>query len=111
GNAGDGVSATRRARSAAQGAGVGGRRYDQGQLHRAGRARRALRPRRGARRSARRHRQADRRRDAPRHRVSETELLYYTEAYLRDFGSEVVAVDPDRHAVALAATAFFPTGG
>ncbi len=41
----------------------------------------------------------------------ETQLLYYTDAYLRGFDSEVIAADPDAHAVALRATAFFPTGG
>lgn len=41
----------------------------------------------------------------------ESELLYYTDAYLREFDSEVIAVDPDAHALALKATAFFPTGG
>jgi misacylated tRNA(Ala) deacylase len=40
-----------------------------------------------------------------------TELLYATDAYLREFESQVVAVDADSRAVALAATAFFPTGG
>ena len=40
-----------------------------------------------------------------------TDLLYATDAYRRDFDSAVVAADPDAHAVALAATAFFPTGG
>jgi misacylated tRNA(Ala) deacylase len=43
--------------------------------------------------------------------MSATELLYYTDAYLREFDSEVVAVDETKRAVALAATAFFPTGG
>lgn len=43
--------------------------------------------------------------------MSETELLYYTDAYLREFDSEVLAVDDVKHAAALAATAFFPTGG
>jgi misacylated tRNA(Ala) deacylase len=37
--------------------------------------------------------------------------LYYEDSYLREFDTEVVAVDEDRHAVALARTAFFPTGG
>jgi misacylated tRNA(Ala) deacylase len=40
-----------------------------------------------------------------------TELLYYTDAYLREFESEVTAVDEEAHAVALGRTAFFPTGG
>jgi misacylated tRNA(Ala) deacylase len=41
----------------------------------------------------------------------ETKLLYYTDAYLREFDSEVAGVDGSAHAVALAETAFFPTGG
>jgi misacylated tRNA(Ala) deacylase len=40
-----------------------------------------------------------------------TDLLYYTDSYLREFDGSVVGVDDDAHAVALAATAFFPTGG
>jgi misacylated tRNA(Ala) deacylase len=40
-----------------------------------------------------------------------TELLYLGDAYLREFQSVVVAVDTDRRALALAATALFPTGG
>ena len=40
-----------------------------------------------------------------------TELLYYTDSYLREFSSKVVGLDPEPHAVALAETAFFPTGG
>jgi len=40
-----------------------------------------------------------------------TELLYYTDSYLCEFDSDVVAVDDERHAVALRRTAFFPTGG
>lgn len=40
-----------------------------------------------------------------------TKLLYYTNSYLREFDSAVVAVDADKHAVALAETAFFLTGG
>lgn len=40
-----------------------------------------------------------------------TKLLYYRDSYLREFESEVVAVDADAHAVVLAVTAFFPTGG
>lgn len=40
-----------------------------------------------------------------------TELLYYTDSYLREFDSTVVAVDGEAHAVAFAETAFFPTGG
>jgi misacylated tRNA(Ala) deacylase len=40
-----------------------------------------------------------------------TDLLYATDAYRREFDSEVVGVDEPAHAVALAATAFFPTGG
>jgi misacylated tRNA(Ala) deacylase len=40
-----------------------------------------------------------------------TELLYAADAYRREFQSTVAAVDPRIHAVALDATAFFPTGG
>ena len=40
-----------------------------------------------------------------------TDLLYYNDSYLRSFSSSVVAVDADTNAVALAETAFFPTGG
>jgi misacylated tRNA(Ala) deacylase len=40
-----------------------------------------------------------------------TKLLYFTDSYLREFASEVVAVDHAAHAVALAETAFFPAGG
>jgi len=45
------------------------------------------------------------------HIPAPTELLYYTDAYLREFDSRVVAVDGERDAIALAETAFFPTGG
>ena len=38
-----------------------------------------------------------------------TELLYLRDAYLQSFTSDVVAIDGQR--VALAATAFYPTGG
>ncbi len=42
-----------------------------------------------------------------------TERLYYTDAYLAEFESEVTACAPanDRFEVFLAATAFYPTGG
>jgi misacylated tRNA(Ala) deacylase len=40
-----------------------------------------------------------------------TKLLYYTDSYLVEFDSEVVSLDRANHAVALAETAFFPTGG
>lgn len=42
-----------------------------------------------------------------------TERLYYTDAYLREFESEVIACAPsgDHFEVSLAATAFYPTGG
>jgi misacylated tRNA(Ala) deacylase len=43
--------------------------------------------------------------------MTATKLLYYTDAYLREFESEVAAVDDEKHAVALRETAFFPTGG
>ncbi|MCU0267081.1 MAG: alanyl-tRNA editing protein [Acidimicrobiales bacterium] len=42
---------------------------------------------------------------------TETESLYLTDAYLRAFDAEVVAVDEDTHAVALDRSAFYPTGG
>lgn len=40
-----------------------------------------------------------------------TDLLYATDAYRREFDGDVVGVDEESHAVALAATTFFPTGG
>jgi misacylated tRNA(Ala) deacylase len=40
-----------------------------------------------------------------------TELLYLTDAYLREFDAEVVDVDAERRAVGLSTTAFFPGGG
>jgi misacylated tRNA(Ala) deacylase len=40
-----------------------------------------------------------------------TELLYAIDAYRAEFESEVVAVGETDHVVALAETAFFPTGG
>jgi misacylated tRNA(Ala) deacylase len=43
--------------------------------------------------------------------VAPTEMLYATDSYLCEFESQVVATDTDTRAVALAATAFFPTGG
>jgi misacylated tRNA(Ala) deacylase len=43
--------------------------------------------------------------------VTETQLLYLDDAYRRDFDAAVVAVAPDRSAVALERTAFFATGG
>jgi misacylated tRNA(Ala) deacylase len=45
------------------------------------------------------------------HRRMATDLLYYNDSYLRAFDAAVVAVDEEAHAVALYATAFFPTGG
>ncbi len=44
-------------------------------------------------------------------RGMETKLLYHSDSYLREFDSQVVAVDQAAHAVAVAETAFFPTGG
>ena len=41
--------------------------------------------------------------------TSHPDRLYYTDAYLRDFSSEVLRVDGTR--VTLAATAFYPTSG
>jgi misacylated tRNA(Ala) deacylase len=43
--------------------------------------------------------------------VSETQLLYLSDAYRREFNADVVAVDAERHSVAFDQTAFFPTGG
>ncbi|MCP9486454.1 MAG: alanyl-tRNA editing protein [Gaiellaceae bacterium MAG52_C11] len=40
-----------------------------------------------------------------------TELLYLDDAYRRHADTVVAAVDAERHAVALEATVFFPTGG
>lgn len=40
-----------------------------------------------------------------------TELLYLEDAYRREFDADVIAADVERHAVALDATVFFPTGG
>jgi misacylated tRNA(Ala) deacylase len=40
-----------------------------------------------------------------------SELLYLTDAYLREFAATVVATDEGRHAVALNKTAFYPGGG
>ncbi len=37
--------------------------------------------------------------------------LFQTDSYLAAFTANVVAVDPDMHAVVLDATAFYPTGG
>jgi misacylated tRNA(Ala) deacylase len=41
----------------------------------------------------------------------ETELLFQTDSYLRNFSSQVIDVDLDRHAVILDKTAFYPGGG
>jgi misacylated tRNA(Ala) deacylase len=40
-----------------------------------------------------------------------TELLYLTDAYLREFDATVNMVDADRRSVELDRTAFYPTGG
>jgi misacylated tRNA(Ala) deacylase len=40
-----------------------------------------------------------------------TELLYLTDAYLREFDATVVAVDADRRRIDLDRTAFYATGG
>jgi misacylated tRNA(Ala) deacylase len=40
-----------------------------------------------------------------------TELLYQTDAYLKEFDATVVAVNADENAVALDKTAFYPGGG
>ena len=43
--------------------------------------------------------------------IQPTELLFSTDAYLREFDAEVVAVDEAVSGLALSATAFFPGGG
>ena len=40
-----------------------------------------------------------------------TELLYQTDAYLRNFMARILALDPDQNAVVLDKTAFYPGGG
>lgn len=40
-----------------------------------------------------------------------TELLYQTDSYLREFDATVAAVAPERNAIALDRTAFYPGGG
>ncbi len=40
-----------------------------------------------------------------------TVLLYPTDSYLREFSAQVVAANPEQHAVALDRTAFYPGGG
>ena len=40
-----------------------------------------------------------------------TKPLYPTDSYLQEFSAQVVAVDPEQHAVALDCTAFYPGGG
>jgi misacylated tRNA(Ala) deacylase len=40
-----------------------------------------------------------------------TELLYQTDAYLRNFAANVLAVDLDQRAIVLDKTAFYPGGG
>ena len=40
-----------------------------------------------------------------------TALLYQTDSYLRTFDATVMGVDPERHAVVLDRTAFYPGGG
>jgi len=40
-----------------------------------------------------------------------TELLYLRDAYQREFDATVTAADPERHAIALDRTCFYPTGG
>ncbi len=40
-----------------------------------------------------------------------TDLLYQTDAYLRDFTAEVMQMDPDSRAVVLDRSAFYPAGG
>jgi misacylated tRNA(Ala) deacylase len=50
-------------------------------------------------------------RSTPATRADETELLYLTDAYRREFDATVVGVDAERRALALERSAFFPTGG
>jgi misacylated tRNA(Ala) deacylase len=40
-----------------------------------------------------------------------TELLYQTDSYLREFDASIVRVDPDRRALVLDRSAFYPGGG
>lgn len=40
-----------------------------------------------------------------------TELLYQTDAYLRQFEAEVIGIDAEKHGVLLSRTAFYPGGG
>ena len=40
-----------------------------------------------------------------------TELLYYQDAYLKEFDATVTAIDSENHAVVLDRTAFYPGGG
>lgn len=40
-----------------------------------------------------------------------TVVLYPTDSYLREFSAQVVAANPEQHAVALDRTAFYPGGG
>jgi misacylated tRNA(Ala) deacylase len=40
-----------------------------------------------------------------------TELLYQTDSYLREFGASITRIDPDRRALVLDRSAFYPGGG
>lgn len=40
-----------------------------------------------------------------------TELLYYQDAYMKDFTAQVVALDEEQHGVILNQSAFYPGGG
>lgn len=40
-----------------------------------------------------------------------TELIYHTDSYVREFAAQIIAVDPERRAVVLDRTAFYPGGG
>ncbi len=40
-----------------------------------------------------------------------TELMYQTDSYMREFTAQITAVDPERRAVVLDRTAFYPGGG
>ena len=40
-----------------------------------------------------------------------TELMYQTDSYMREFSAQITTVDPERRAVVLDRTAFYPGGG
>jgi misacylated tRNA(Ala) deacylase len=49
--------------------------------------------------------------DATTEHIASTNLIYSTDAYVREFDAEVVSRDVQQHALALSSTAFFPGGG